>query len=82
MSLRARPVRSFRASGSNKAWRRPLAAMAFKAEGSMGGRVTPGGSGGSSMSLIEDLLRPVRELFGFEFGVAVLDLGRFLKRSL
>ena len=48
----------------------------------MGGRVTPGGNGGSSMSLIDDLLRPVREFVCFEVGVAVFDLGRFLNRSL
>ena len=48
----------------------------------MGGRVTPGGNGGSSMSLIDDLLRPVREFCCFEVGVAVFDLGRFLNRSL
>ena len=75
-------MRSFLASGSNKALRRPLAAMAFNAEGSIGGRVTPGGNGGSSMSLIDDLLRPVREFVCFEVGVAVFDLGRFLNRSL
>ena len=65
MSLRARPVRSLRASGSNRAARRPLAAMAFKAEGSMGGKLTPGGKGGKSISAMEDLLRPVRLLADF-----------------
>ena len=44
--------------------------------------MTPGGNGGRSMSLIDDLFRPVRELLCFEVGVAVFDLGRFLKRSL
>ena len=48
----------------------------------MGGRVTPGGNGGRSMSLIDDLLRPVREFVCFEVGVAAFDLGRFLNRSL
>ena len=76
-------MRSLRCSGSNKACSRPLAAIAFKAEGSIGGRVTPGGRGGRSMSAMDDLLRPVRELFCLpDTGVAVLDLGRFLKRSL
>ena len=65
MSLRARPVRSLRCSGSNRAARRPLAAIALRADGSMGGKLTPGGKGGKSMSAMEDLLRPVRLLFDF-----------------
>ena len=73
VSFRDLPVTSFRASGSKRAARRPLAAMAFKALGSMGGRETPGGSGGRSMSEMEDLLRPVREADSLSRGESVLE---------
>ena len=60
VSFRDLPVTALRASGSKRAASLPLAAMAFKALGSMGGNDTPGGSGGMSMSEMEDRFRPVR----------------------
>jgi len=86
VSFRDLPVTSLRAAGSKRAANRPLAAIAFKALGSMGGSDTPGGSGGRSMSEMEDLFRPVREADNLSLGdrdtvLEAEDLGMFLNRS-
>lgn len=84
VSFRDRPVRSLRASGSKRAASRPLAAMALRALGSIGGSCTPGGKGGRSISEIDDRFRPVREVDSLLLGDVVEaddDLGKFLKRS-